>query len=156
MGTSESEKRIRRLLEGFKQQDELHSSFKNHFIQSIYRKIESLFPGHDFGSELADHILLFAENIISCTESVIDKDNNYPEYRMNEEVNRMKKLIEKLPVYEHEDVLHKEAKKSIVKYFPEVFELSAQGFRLLEFNTCFFNQGFMDNFYALDKPVKQP
>lgn len=155
MGTSESEKRIRKILEGFKQQDELHSSFKNYFIRSIYRNIENLFPGRDFGSELADHILLYAENIISCTESVIDKDLNYPEYRLNEEVNRMKQLIEKLPVFEHEEALHKEAKKSIVKYFPGVFELSGQGFRLLELNTSFFNQGFLDNFYALDKSVEQ-
>ncbi|MFW6327343.1 MAG: hypothetical protein ACOC2F_03440 [Bacteroidota bacterium] len=151
MGTSESEKRIRKLLEGFKQQDELHSAFKNHFIRSIYRKIENLFPGRDFGSELADHILLYAENIISCTETVIDKDFNYPEYRMNEEISRMKKVIENLSDFEHANTFHKEAKKSIVKYFPGVFDLSGQGFRLLEINTSFFNQGFLDNFYALHK-----
>jgi DNA replicative helicase MCM subunit Mcm2 (Cdc46/Mcm family) len=155
MGTSESENRIRKIIEGFKEQGELHSSFKNHFIQSIYRKTESLFPERDFGSELADQILLYAENIISCTESVVDKDVNYPEYRMDEEVNRMKQIIEKLPVFEHADALHKEAKKSIVKFFPAVFELSGQGFRLLELNTGFFNQGFLDNFYALNKSIDQ-
>jgi hypothetical protein len=155
MGTSESEKRIRKIIEGFKQQDELHSSFKNHFIQSIYSKIEALFPGRDFGSGLADHILLYAENIISCTESVVDKDFNYPENRKDEEVKRMKQLIDKLPIHEYADTLHKEAKKSIVKFFPAIFELSGQGFRLLELNSRFFNQGFLDNFYALHKSVEQ-
>lgn len=153
MGTSESEKRIRKILEGFKEQDELQSSFKNHFIQSVYLKIEGLFPERDFGSALADRILLYAENSISCTESVIDKDSSYPAYRKDEEVNRMKQLVDKLPNIEYWDLIHTEAKKSIVEFFPDVFNLSGQGFRLLELNTRLHNQRFMDDFYALQKPV---
>ncbi|WP_291855519.1 hypothetical protein [Marinilabilia sp.] len=156
MGTSESEKQIRKILEGFKEQNELNSSFKNHFIQSVYRKIESLFPERDFGSGLADRILLYAENSISCTESVVEKDFNYPACKKDEEVKRMKQLIGKLPTFEYEDLIHAEAKKSIVEFFPDVFKLSGQGFRLLELNTRFFNQGFMDDFYALQKSVGQP
>jgi hypothetical protein len=155
METSDSENRIRKILEGFKKNDELHSSFRNYFIKEIFQIIEKEFPDAVFGTKLTDYLFLYADNVISSTESVIDKDFNYPEFRKEEEVNRMKKVVEKLPTNEKAQEftkkVHSEAKKSIVKFYPLIYELSGSGFRLLELNAKFFNHGFINNFYSLDE-----
>ncbi len=152
MDASNSEKRIRKILAGFKESDQLQSAFKKDFIPVIYTRLQKNYPGRDFGSALADTILQFAENAISCVESVIEKDSGYPDYRKEEEIERMKLVVSKLAFSEEAgfllDEIHNEVKKSIVRFYPEIFEFSGQGFRLLELHSKFYTQGFISDFLA--------
>ncbi|PWE00050.1 hypothetical protein [Marinilabilia rubra] len=158
MENSDSQNRFRKILEGFKEADDFNASFKEFFIDRLCRIIEDRYPTLEFSEKMAEHLVLYAENTISYTESVIDKDASFPDFRKKEEVIRMKSVVKKLPDFcedtEFVDRINSEAKMCMVKFFPEIYDLSGDGFRLLDVNARFFNHGFLSNLSETRETVR--
>lgn len=132
----DKEDKIRELIKAFEATDEFYAKFRTKF------KLEMLMLFHqhhlnckddNFVEEIID---TFANQIISTSESVIDKDNNYPDYRKKEElvgVERVVNKIEKLEgVSDFINISHLKSKELIVNFYPSIMDLSGDGFRLLD------------------------
>ncbi|WP_167614458.1 hypothetical protein [Maribellus sediminis] len=98
--------------------------------------------------EVLNHQLQnYATQIWGSAESVIDKDNNYTEIRLKDEVSAMERVVnarlQEYTISEYSERLHLKAKALLVKYFPQVFDLTGDGFRLLEKYCLLYNLEFM-------------
>jgi len=148
----DSENRMRHLSEVFKKTDEFYSSFKKEFGRSIYTVIHEFYPAFEPGHVLDDILQVYAEEILSATESVIDKDHSYPEYRLDEELRIMNRLVNRESDPRQNEAfmeaVHRRVKKLMVTHYPDIAGLSGYGFRLLEKNAKMYNLEFMANFYT--------
>jgi len=108
-----------------------------------------------------DNLLLaYSVAILNSTESVIDKDHNYPLYRLEEELDSMNRITLKLSQNEEYDyfgeAVHLKAKELMVNHFEGIYDLSSVGFRLLERNARIYNWEFVSNFLSIYEPVTPP
>ena len=126
----------RHILKEFGKVDVFYAQFKNDFNLSLIEIINDKLKTAEYNAQLFDTISIYGQEIINATESVIDKDLNYPEYRLAEELDRIRKVVSQLPTYDVDDdfinQLHKQVKVLMVDYFIGIFNLTANGFRLLE------------------------
>ncbi len=104
-------------------------------------------------SEIDTLLGIFATQVFNSTESVIDKDTTYPEYRLVEELDVMRKIVSKIPGFDRNsdfsETIHQKAKALMVEHFEATLDLSANGFRLLELNSKMHTLEFVANFYSL-------
>ncbi len=149
----DKDKKLKELLSEFKKQDQFIETFRQEFKTNIYDLIDKYYPGINQDNELEILILRYATELISLTESVIDKDLHYPEYKKTDELSRMDHLILKTDNIDLSesfiDDTHNMAKRQIVAYYPELTELSSIGFLLLERYTKMVNVGFTFSFHEL-------
>ena len=140
------------VFEEFKKTDEFYDLFRKEFAASLASVIQAHYPYLDFDSETEEILRLYANEILSSTESVLYKDKSYPRYRLEEELTLMTRLVIKKPGEGQNsnfiEETHMKAKEIMVKYFGEIMNLSANGFRLLEKNARMYNWEFITNFYA--------
>ena len=145
----DKENKMKHILEELKKTDEFYSFFKEEFSGLIYSLIDEFYPSISPNSTIDDLLQTYAVEILSSTESVIDKDMNYPPYRLDEELAVMNQLILKLPHVEYHksfmDEVHQVAKVLMVKYYTGIYDLSGDGFRLLELNAKLYNWEFNAN-----------
>ena len=97
-------------------------------------------------------IRLYADEMLSCVESVLYKDKSYPEYRLKEEVEMLARIIDKKPEKgqsaEFIEKSHLAAKEMLVYHYPDIYDLSAEAFRLLEKYSRMYSWEFITNFYS--------
>lgn len=136
MTNNEYENSGRYLYDEFAKVDIFYARIKDSFILSIMNIIQDKLNTSEFDAELYDYVSIYGQEIINTTESVIDKDRNYPEQRLVEELERTRKVVAQLPVYEIDsdlmNKLHQQVKVFMVDNFKNVFQLSTNGFLLLE------------------------
>lgn len=134
---------INRLTEQFKLVDASRYQFRGEFCKKINQLVQQKFQ-LSVTVEVSNYVMIMADEAISFTEAVIDKDRNYPEYRMIDELKRMDDLLNivrcrKLPE-ELTQCVRFNLNELILNHYPALYDLSAWGYRLLERNV---------NFYAL-------
>jgi hypothetical protein len=122
--------------EEFGKVDAFYAHVKNDFGMTLMKIIEDKSEAQENKAQLSEAISVYAQEIINVTESVIDKDRNYSEIRLKEELQRVQKVVSQWAVYEVDtefvNKLHQVSKEVMAKYFKPIFDLSADGFRLLD------------------------
>lgn len=129
---------MRNLFSAFKDIDQLRAIFNESFKRRIYAIMRAHNPQFVITAKIDEIVLQYAIQIQNITDSIIDKDRNYPIYRLEEEFEMMKKLTRLhyptvFPVHLY-DVLFNEIKAFMVECNKGVYHLSGLGFRLLDAN----------------------
>ena len=131
----------------FERIDKFLEKFQRHFI-SEQLIVASRHLGLNLSEkEIAEQLKNYTNRIFNCADSVADKDQNYNEIRLALELESITRATDKHPLRFRESELarqtHKKAKELLIKFFPELMELSANGFRLLEKYCLFYNFEFI-------------
>lgn len=133
----------------FKKKDEFLTAFRQNFSLEIYSLVREQYSDCEYIEALKNAVNTFANDIFNAVESVIDKDEHYPEYRKQLELENITKLSHKvLATINDDDFLNKvhyKSKELISKSYPQILDLSNYGFRLLERNTKLYSAGFIAN-----------
>ena len=149
----DNEGNLKFILEEIKKTDTFYNLFKKEFSELIYTNIHKFYPDILPGEEIDELLEAYAVAILNATESVIDKDRNYPMYRLEEELSTMNRLTLRLSKLEKNmdfrEAVHLHAKELMVKYFVAIYDLSSTGFRLLEKNAKLYNWEFASNFESI-------
>lgn len=150
----DKEGEMKYIKEAMRKTDEFNQLFKREFSKVIVSLIHEYFPDvKSDDSALIGYVGNYASEILSSTEAVIDKDHNYMDYRLEEELDNMNRLVSKMMEFKRNDVfvdvVHQKVKAQMVRFFDDINELSANGFRLLERNSRMYNLEFAANFYSL-------
>ncbi len=140
------------LNEEFQKIDKLISEFQNDFIEA-QAEIVKEYLCNISREELNEDLLLYANEIFNIAESVYDKDVHYSEIRLKEELQAMTRVVS-TRFSESEDAClaeqtHLKAKEIMVSFFPNLINLSGNGFRLLEKYCQMFNREFVVNLQAI-------
>lgn len=147
----DSNKSLGKIIKEFKRTDEFYNSFRERFIVATFFVIKRYYKQLKLDEEMDRDIRLYADEMLSCVESVIYKDLTYPEERLEEEVKVMTRIVQKDLESFHNmafiEKLHVVAKEQIVTNFPQIMDLSANGFRLLERYSKLYNWEFITNFH---------
>ena len=159
MKSFDEEGNIKFILEEIQKADTFYNSFKKEFSEIIFQLIQEFYPNTVRGEEIDNMLLAYSVAILNSTESVIDKDRNYPFYRLEEELEAMNRItLNLLPSEENTDfgeTVHAKAKELMVKYFGAIYNLSSIGFRLLEKNSWLYSWEFVSNFLYISSSVHQ-
>lgn len=142
----------------FKRIDQFLEKFQRHFIREqllIANEHPDLNVPKD---ELNKQLMQYASHMFNCADSVADKDENYNEIRLTLELEAIIRATDKYPARFRESEFaqqtHQKAKALLIQFFPDLMELSANGFRLLEkyclFYNLEFNSSLEENKTALD------
>ena len=141
---------IKFILEEIKKTNTFYNSFKKEFSESIFNIIQVFYPDTTLSEEMDNLLLIYSVEILNSTESVLDKDRTYPLYRLEEELSAMNRITSKLSEEEEYndfgEAIHLKAKALIVNHFAAIYNLSSDGFRLLEKNARLYNREFVANF----------
>jgi hypothetical protein len=150
MKSFDSDENMKYILDELKKTDTFYGLFKKEFSESIIQIIQKFFPDTMYSEEIDNLLQAYAVAILNATEAVIDKDRNYPGYRLEEELEAMNRITLKLSRNEEyadfAETIHLMAKKMIVKTFNFIYDLSSNGFRLLEHNSRLYNREFVSAF----------
>jgi len=148
----DSNKHIQNIIREFKRTDEFYNSFRHQFIISLFLVVKRFYRDHQLNETMNNNLQLYADEMLSCVESVLYKDFSYPEFRMEEELKVMTRLVVSKPEYDQHnefiEKIHLKSKEMIVRHYPAIFSLSANGFRLLEKYAKMYNWEFVSTFYA--------
>lgn len=144
--------KVRQIFLEFKKYDKLHHRFLSDFENGIYNFIadhpESIHLQESFPEDLKS----FSYSLISCAYEVIEKDTTYPDYRMEMELENMERLLQNYPVPQDNAIFSEGfsmmSKAKMPKYFPQLYDLSANGFRLLERCTSYRINAFLMYLYG--------
>lgn len=136
----------RTLAKAFKKFDEFRFGFQQHFSSEIFGIIHEQHPNIP-ETELREILLAYSHEVFSCAESVLDKDHNYSNFRMKEELDAITRALERFGDTEPRNELarqtHRKAKEIMVDFFPDLIDLSGNGFRLLEKYCLLYNREFV-------------
>ena len=145
----DNEGNIKSILEGIKRADSFYKTFKEEFSGQIFNIVKESYPEAVLDDEMENLLFLYSVAILNSTEAVIDKDQSYPIYRLEEDLEAMTRVnskFDQVPAFSDiEEAVHLKAKELMVKYFEKIFDLSPIGFRLLEQNSKLYNQEFITN-----------
>ncbi|MBK3519644.1 hypothetical protein [Carboxylicivirga marina] len=134
-------------LKSFKEKEQFFDALKEALTLDVYSLISKHHSHSKYNKSMENAIATYANDIINTTESVIDKDEHYPEYRKQKELNSITKLLNKvLSEVDEDDFLeqmHLCCKKLISQYYPGILHLSNYGFRLLERNSKMYTASFI-------------
>ena len=146
------------LVSEFQKLDTLLESFQYQFKVEVLKIVDKFFPNIIRSEELENLTLTYANQIFNTADSVYDKDLNCHKERLADEVKNMNKVVSnysKFKTYNQEFAkqIHQKAKETMVNFNPNLMNLSADGFRLLEKYTLMYNVFFMEGLSALSKKV---
>ncbi len=136
-----AERLVKDMFEQFKEIDKFRKQFKKEFFRTFSSALENLYL-IDKNEELKEFLDMMAEEAMSFTDAVIDKDLNYPDYRKEEELSAFSKLIEKqkdckFSTNEYQRITF-ELNNIILEHYPAIYELSSFGYRLLDRNVKYY------------------
>ena len=141
---------LSKMLQEFNRTDEFYMRFKSEFSVFIMNVLSQYYSHKPVSKELQSDVLLFADELISAAETTLYKDLHYTEDRLKEEVKAMDKGASNvsLPGLNQEFLsdIFEGSKKHIVKFFPDIFELSSNGFRLLNLYIRLYHTEFATTF----------
>ncbi len=145
--TRENKDFIKRLNLKFGEIDKRTEDFIDNFNSVIKPMVLAEFPNIDSSESLILSINDYAVEMFSFTNSTIDKDKEYSDFKKNEELKSMTALLERLSKDFNETefsiMLHKKAKSLTIDEFPDIFDLSSHGFLMLERYTKLKNMAFI-------------
>ncbi len=129
-----------------------YESFRKKFVSNIFKLILEFYPDTKISVRINTDLNIFADEIIGSSESIMIKDCTLSESELEKELH----LVERLLVNELQSVdnpvfdesIHHEVKKMLVDFYPEIFELSGNGLRLLERSSKMFCWEFVIGFHA--------
>ena len=131
----------------FKRIDKFLEKFQRHFIREQLIVASAHLDLNLSEKEKTEQLKNYTNRIFNCADSVADKDQNYNEIRLALELESITRATDKHPLLFRESELarqtHKKAKELLIQFFPELMELSANGFRLLEKYCLFYNFEFI-------------
>jgi hypothetical protein len=136
MNLFDKERFVKELYHEFDRMDENRRSFFNDLCRDSFMLIKNSFSGDVLSTKHQSALEEKITEVFFSTQSVIDKDNTYPDYRMSDELRRMKNLVEQRdsesinPEFDSK-LLHL-VKYNIVEHFNAVYNLSSEGFLLLD------------------------
>lgn len=141
------------LVSEFQKMDEILESFRNQFNREVLSIVGNTFLENVSQEEFEELVLTYANQIFNTAESVCDKDKNYSDIKLADEVGIMNKMVGKMLEENNEnrelaDRIHQKAKELMVNFNPDLMDLSADGFRLLEKYSLMYNIFFISNFSA--------
>lgn len=147
MNSFEKENLLKHILDEIKKTDEFVNTFKDDLSATLYPIIKTYYPLADRSDAVDEVLQNYAIVITNYSESVIDKDRTYPQYRLNDELDAMTKLVSKLTFdnVAFTDAIGYAVKALMIKYFYDIFNLSGNGFRLLDLNAKFYVWEFNAN-----------
>ncbi|MFV0376635.1 MAG: hypothetical protein ACK5JD_04945 [Mangrovibacterium sp.] len=132
---------IHHIFEQFKLVESFREQFKARFANCFRPVLTDTFR-IGASTELDEFMEWMADEAISFTEAIIDKDRNYSEFRIDEELKSMDTVLQRFSVLQ---VFHPgafqikfELNKLILSFYPALYELSGSGYRLLERNVNYF------------------
>ncbi|MDA3929453.1 MAG: hypothetical protein PF541_10880 [Prolixibacteraceae bacterium] len=147
-----SDRNLQKIIKEFKRTDEFYSSFRHQFIISLFLIVKKHYKHLQLNEEMNNNLRLYADEILSCVESVTYKDSSYPAFRLEEELQMMTRIVVKVPNENQNpdfiEQVHLKAKEMMVLHYPDIVELSANGFRLLEKYSRMYNWEFVTGFYT--------
>lgn len=156
MKSFDDEWNMKFILEEIKKTDTFYNTFKKEFSGLIFHIVQEFYPEAMQNDEMDNLLLAYSVAILNSTESVIDKDCNYPTYRLEEELDAMNRIASKLSQSAEDkdfaEAVHLKAKELMVKHFAAIYDLSSIGFRLLEKNAYLYCSEFVSNFQAIYSP----
>lgn len=136
----------RTLTDAFKKIDEFRIDFQEHFSAEICKLTQKQCANISM-SELREPLLAYSHEIFSCTEAILDKDEHYSNFRLEEELEAitlaLKRFEDEAPMNKFAQQTHRKAKEITVSFFPELVDLSGNGFRLLEKYCLMYNREFV-------------
>lgn len=150
MNTFENtEDRMKYLYEELRKIDDLHDAFRKEFEYEIFQIIFKYIPDFKRSSRFREILSQHATTILSSTFTVVDKDTTYPEYRKQKELELLHNLLARInknnDQQELTDAVLKKTKELAVKHCNQLFDLSADGFRILDVTLTLFNLDFIAN-----------
>jgi hypothetical protein len=153
MKSFDEEGNMKFILEEIQKADTFYNSFKKEFSEAIFQIIQKFYPDTVHDEEIESLLLAYSVAVLNSTESVIDKDCNYPFYRLEEELEAMNRITSSLSSSEENidfgETVHAKAKELMVKNFAAIYNLSSIGFRLLEKNSWLYSWEFVSNFQTI-------
>ncbi|WP_321371002.1 hypothetical protein [uncultured Draconibacterium sp.] len=136
----------------FERIDKFLEKFRRRFIREQLLITNSFLNSITEKDRLEEQLREYANRMFNCADSVADKDENYNEVRLTMELEAISRAVEKYPSsLRQSDIAlqtHQKAKELLVHFFPELTELSANGFRLLEKYCLFYNYEFISSLYS--------
>lgn len=136
MKQSEQRSNIENILYEFTQLDLIHQKMITEVENIVYTIISDNIELLHSYPDLNQDVNSFSIDLINSTHSNIDKSQNYPAYRMKIELDSMDKLINRHPKSRYTNAFIKQLEHNIIAkiidLFPEIMDLSADGFRLLD------------------------
>ena len=144
------------MFEEFKQIDKFRKQFKKEFFEAFSAALENLYL-IETNEKIIEYLDLMAEEAMSFTDAVIDKDLSYSDYRKEEELAAFSGLLEKqkdckFSTNEYQRITF-ELNNLILKHYPAIYELSAFGYRLLDRNVKYYVCRFIQ---AIKQEYKLP
>lgn len=132
----DKERGITALFKEFERIDKFYHSFVDALYQDILLSEEFDEVWLDKFVSVKREFEILALEIGRMVSTLIDKDTSYPDYRLKDELDRMNKYFLKLGKKNslQRTLLLPVVKNVIVNRFPQIVELSGNGFRLLEIN----------------------
>ena len=153
MRAFDKKEKIRQIFLAFQHYDELHHTFLGEFENGIYNFIADHNETINLYSDFAKDLESFSISLINSAYEVLEKDNSYPDYRLEMELENMDRLLERYPAPQENKSFTEGftamVKAKMPKYFPDLYHLSANGFRLLERCTNYRINSFLIYFYEL-------
>ena len=153
MKSFDDEGNMKFILEEIQKADTFYNLFKKEFSELVYNIIQEYYPETVSVDEIDNLLLAYSVAILNSTESVIDKDRNYPLYRLEEELDAMSRITLKLSqsedIRDFAESVHLKVKALMVKHFNDIYNLSSNGFRLLERNASLYNWEFVSSFISI-------
>lgn len=139
MKALDKERQLREILQEFQNIDKTYFEYEKEFIQLLEGTIDEFYPHFLLQNDSDDEFKHFANLIFNTAESVIDKDRSYPNYRLVQELESFKRINQARHSFEmcspeFSETLSKRLKQISIKYFNNIYQLSGNGFRLLELN----------------------
>ncbi len=146
------------LISEFQKLDHILEAFQNQFNVEVLNVVKELFPHLVYNEELETLAMTYANQIFNTADSIVDKDSNYSQERLADEVQNMNRVVRnyseaKTDNREVADRIHQKAKEVMVNFNPNLMDLSADGFRLLEKYTLMYNVFFMEGLLVLTQKV---
>lgn len=134
------------MIEEFKEIDELIEAFTTEFEDSVSSLIFKEYPYFKRTDQFDVLLFNYATETFNVCDSIIDKDFNYSQNRKDLELQFINRSLDKLKTH-HSDsafnqAIHHAAKQKIVKYFPDLMNLSSVGYLMMERYTKMMNIGF--------------
>lgn len=132
---------IHDMFEQFRLIDSHREQFRARFVNRFRVVLSNEFDTTNTDA-LDEFLEWMADEAISFTEAIIDKDRNFPEYRMVEELKSMNTVLAKFPIQQHShpgiQQIKFELNELILSHYPALYELSGFGYRLLDRNVNYF------------------
>lgn len=146
---------MKRILKGFQEIDRIYFEFEDRFIDFLYDEITSFYPEFKYNDSSNSEFRHFSNQTFNTVESIIDKDQNYPIYRMRKELYVMQQLANKKDQTNNDTrffiVISKQVKKIAIEFFPGIYNLSGNGLRLLDANLNYITYLFLEWFFNNNK-----